>query len=217
MKIRTAEMLCDRVAQDLSWRKKELTALRDLITLPSVSVPRKRVVSRSGITLLYAHWEGFVKKASLYYLEFVRMQRLKNFELAPNFVSLIMCQQMGRSQNSKKPSQYEWIIDFFTNQQEDRAVFAYKDAVDTESNLSARVFKEIMWTLGLDYSFFEPLEKLIDATLLGKRNAVAHGENEPVDQFDYLFLHDRVIEMMNFFKNQLENAAVTGAYKRCIV
>lgn len=213
MKIRTLEMLSDSLAEDLSWRKKELSDLRFMISQSSVSIARKRVLSRSGITLLYAHWEGFVKKASTYYLEFVRMQRLKNKELSSNFVAMMICQQFSNNLLSKRPSQYEGVTSFFSQKQDDRAFFSYKDAIDTESNLKSKVLKEIVWTLGLDYSYFEPLEKLIDAVLLGKRNAIAHGEQEPINQLDYLTLHSKVIEMMDNFRTEIENAAVGGKYR----
>lgn len=206
-------MLSDSLAEDLSWRKKELSDLRFLISQSSASTDRKRVLSRSGITLLYAHWEGFVKKASTHYLEFVRMQRLKNKELSSNFVAMMVCQQFCNNVLSKKSSQYEGITNFFLQNQDERATFTHKEVIDTESNLKSKVLKEIIWTLGLDYSFFEPLEKLIDAVLLGKRNAIAHGEQEPISQKDYLDLHTKVVEMMENFRTEIENAAVGGKYK----
>lgn len=213
MKIRTLEMLSDSLAEDLSWRKKELSDLKFMVSQPSLSISRKKVVSRSGITILYAHWEGFVKKASGHYLEFVRMQRLKNNELSNNFICLIISQQFSKDTISKKASQYEGITNFFLKNQDDKAFFSYKDAIDSESNLKSKVLKEIIWTLGLRYSYFEPLEKLIDAVLLGKRNAIAHGEQEPINQLDYLILHSKVVEMMDNFLTEIENAAVSKKYK----
>ena len=213
MKLRTAEMLCDKVAEELSWRKKELTDLKYLIQNASTSSSRKRVLGRSGIALLYAHWEGFVKKSGTYYLEFIRMQRLINSELSNSIMSLIICQQITKGSLSKRPSQYEWIFDFFNNKMSERAIFNYKDAIDVGSNLSSKVLREIVFILGLDYSYYETLEKLLDSSLLGRRNSIAHGEIEPIDLPDYLELHERIIEMMNYFRNQIENAAINGDYK----
>ncbi len=126
---------------------------------------------------------------------------------------MMICQQFSNNLLSKRPSQYEGITCYFQQKQDDRAIFSCKDAIDTESNLKSKVLKEIIWTLGLNYSYFEPLEKLIDVVLLGKRNAIAHGEQEPINQNDYLTLHSKVIEMMDNYRTEIENAAVSKKYR----
>jgi len=45
--------------RDLSWRKLEISHLFMIFD----SVENKEVISKSMILLLYAHWEGFIKKA----------------------------------------------------------------------------------------------------------------------------------------------------------
>lgn len=90
----------------------------------------------------------------------------------------------------------------------------YKTAVDTESNLSARVLREIIFTLGFDYSFYEPKEKLLESKLLKKRNHIAHGEDIDIEDVDYDELHATVIELMNCLYNQIENGAVSRSYER---
>ena len=96
----------------------------------------------------------------------------------------------------------------------ERSTLPYKGAIDTESNLSSTVLKEIIWCLGLDYSPYETSEKIIDFKLLGRRNFIAHGIVMPVDLAEYIDLHNRVITLMDIFKNQIENSAVTKSYIR---
>ena len=69
MSVRTSEELIDRIDKDLIWRKKELTILKT--ALQSARQDRKPVLLRSLVTLLYAHWEGFIKNTSQSYLEYV--------------------------------------------------------------------------------------------------------------------------------------------------
>jgi len=214
MKIRTAEMLSDKLSQDLSWRKKELTDLKYIIQLGSVSKVRKNVLGRCGIAILYAHWEGFIKISSIRFLEFISSQRLTNAELSDNLLSLIIKHKTSQLIRTKKASSLHFVTEFFMYELNDRSLLPYKNVIDTESNLSSKVFREVVWCLGLDYSPYATSEKIIDEKLLGRRNHVAHGEYLPIDLQDYSDLHDRVISLMNTFRNQVENSAVTKSFIR---
>jgi hypothetical protein len=90
MKIRTLEHLNKRLSDDLAWRKKEISDLKSLIETKSFSPSKHNAVLRSGVTLLYAHWEGYIKTAATSYLEFVARQKLTYDELAINFVAVAM-------------------------------------------------------------------------------------------------------------------------------
>lgn len=158
MKIRTTEMLSDKLSQELSWRKKELSALKFLIEKTSLPVKAKGILPRCGIALLYAHWEGFIKLGGRYYLEFVTMQRLKNSELSDNLLTLIIKDEINRRLPITRASQFNWITEFFMGKGDSRSLIPYKNIIDTESNLSSKVLKEILWCLGIDYSFYEPNE-----------------------------------------------------------
>ena len=85
--------------------------------------------------------------------------------------------------------------------------------MDTQSNLSTTVLKEIMWCLGLDYELYASKEKLIDLKLVGRRNHVAHGESIEIDTDDFIEMVDEVIGLMSTFKNLVENSCITEAYK----
>lgn len=77
MKIRTESQLSDAIDNDLIWRKKELTQLKFLLESVAGRGDRESTVLRGAVTLVYAHWEGFVKLAGLSYLEYVSGQRLR--------------------------------------------------------------------------------------------------------------------------------------------
>ncbi|MBD2393499.1 MAE_28990/MAE_18760 family HEPN-like nuclease [Cyanobacterium aponinum UTEX 3222] len=213
MKIRTIEQLSDILAEDLAWRKKELSEVKSLIELKDISEQKYKLFLRSGICILYAHWEGFVKLASNSYLEFVRMQKLSYDQLASNFVALAMKEKLKETKDTNKPSLYIPICDFFLFELNQKSNLP-KEAISTASNLSSEILKEIMSILGLNFADYSTKSKLIDEKLLKSRNEIAHGSYLLIDREEYLELHIEIINLLNIFKNQIENACLQEKYKR---
>jgi len=216
MAIRTQEDLIDKIAADHVWRIREISELKTLIESPSLSQQRKTVLCCAGIALLYAHWEGFVKKTGTYFLEYVSLQRLPVSDVKSNFITLMMKSSIDEATKSKKYSAFDNLTDFLISKKSNRTKIPFKNVVNTESNLSTTVLKEITWCLGIDYGLFESKEKMIDLKLVGRRNHVAHGEEIPVNILDFIEMSEEVIGLMNTFRNLVENSAITGGYKRAI-
>lgn len=216
MAIRTKEDLIDKIATDHVWRIKEIFELKGLIESSSLSQPRKKMLCRAGVALLYAHWEGFIKKTGTYFLEYISFQRLPVSDLKSNFITLMMKNHIDEATKSKKYSVFDRFTDFLLTNQSNRSKVPFKNIVNTESNLSTTVLKEITWCLGIGYELFESKEKLIDVKLVGRRNHVAHGEEMSVNIGDFLEMSDEVTELMNIFRNLVENSAVSGGYKRLV-
>jgi MAE_28990/MAE_18760-like HEPN len=211
--IRTLEQLSDRLAEDLVWRKKELSALKSLIETSSISSSKEKMLLRSGITILYAHWEGFIKSAGSNYLEYVALKRLKYSELSGNFVALTFRSRLKQVDETNKATVYTDAVAFIREQMDERSSVPYKDGVQTGSNLSSSILREITCILGLDYSLYETKQVLIDEKLLARRNTIAHGNFLQLDKQDYLELHVQVIGMMEIFRNQIENCASCEDYR----
>lgn len=212
MSIRTVEDLSDTLASEIIWRKKELTALRLMIESKSLSADRHNAVLRGAVALLYAHWEGFVKAAARAYLEFVHFQRLPFRRLSRNFIALGAKALLSRASHSSKIGLHLEVTDFYLEHLNDRCTLPYKDGISTQANLSSRVLRDILDALGLDYSDFATKEKLLDELLLKKRNTIAHGEYLLATVGDYLEIHGQVLEMIEVFRIQVENAAALKRY-----
>lgn len=210
--IRTTDDLVQKVADDLVWRRKELTDLRALVESHRTGV-RGKVVVRGAVALLYAHWEGFVKKVGTYYVDYVASQRLSSRELAPNFVGLILRAKFKEMGVSEKMARGNRLADFMCNGMDVRARVPVKDVVDTQSNLSSTALIDILDALGLDSSQFVTRFKFIDAQLVGPRNHIAHGEALSLTAEEYLSLHDDVLALIETFRNEVENASVTKRFR----
>lgn len=219
MSIRTIEELNDALSNDLAWRKKELAAIKSLVEARNVPEPKHKLFVRSGVCILYAHWEGFIKLAANSYLEYVReyskRKRLTYQELASNFLALAMKEKLKEAKETNKASLYIPICDFFIFELNQRCSLPKgSGAISTASNLSSEVLKEIMALLGIDFYFYSTKSQLIDEKLLKTRNEIAHGEYLIFDRKDYVELHKEIVVMLDIFRDQIENAASQQKFMR---
>lgn len=211
-KISTLTALQDALAAEMSWRRKELHDLKTIV-LDNAKSRRRDMCIRAAVPLLYAHWEGFVKRTGTDYLEFVARQRIRHGRLPPNFLAMAMRAILHNATASTKVQLSIDAIDFFRSKMGDKSKITWQGAVNTRANLKSPVFREIVTSLGLDYSAFATREKLIDEMLLNTRNKIAHGQYLLVDVEQYKTLHGEVVAMMQDFYQQIDNAAFSGAYQ----
>jgi hypothetical protein len=211
-RIRSLDELHDALAAEFAWRKKELHGLKTLVTVNETTHNRDLCI-RAAVPLLYAHWEGAVKNFAGSYLEFVGRQRLRNEQLPDHFLAMALRTLIHGAASTSKIQPCLDVVSFFRSRLTSRCDIGWKDGVDTKSSLKASVFREIVISLGLDYSRFATKEKLIDEKLLGNRNRIAHGQYLLIGHGEYLELHDEMIGIMQELFNQIDNAAVTRAYR----
>jgi hypothetical protein len=214
-KILTPNDLSDRLSEDLAWRKIELSAIKGLIERREFELQKNKVLTRSGIAILYAHWEGYIKYAATSYLEFVSMQRnLRYCDLTDNFIAIAMKSRLDEAASTKQATIHNEVIKFLIDSMEERIKIPKEGVITTGSNLSSDVLRQILALLGIDYQQYEMKQVLIDEKLLAKRNCIAHGEFLDVDVDSYRELHREVIDMMDLFRDQIENYAVQKLYLR---
>jgi hypothetical protein len=213
MKIRTAEQLYDFTTQELAWRKKELFSLHALLFTSGISPNKKNALLRSSVALIYAHWEGFIKSCSTAYVEYVAMQRLKHNELAMNFLALAIRPLLMNAFQSRKADDHIKVVSFFMSELAAQSSMQYKDVINTQSNLNTAVLRNIISSLGLDYSLYATKEKLLDERLLRTRNQIAHGEYVELTDKEVQDIQAECITLMETFKNQIDNAVTLRTYR----
>ena len=209
--MRTLEDLFRAIADDLIWRRKELTELRALIQIHHGRL-KERVLIRSAVALLYAHWEGFVKRCSTNYLEFVSYQRIECDKIASNFLALAARAKATEYIKHGDIQMGIRLADFYLDCAGKQAKVPYKKIINTQSNLSSEVLRDILSILGLDTTKFNTRMPFIDSNLVNPRNHVAHGEALNITSAEYEILHEDVLSLIESFRTEVENAAATKAY-----
>ncbi len=210
MKVRSIDELEDLVSKEYSWRRKELTNIKNLSMSSKKHI--KITLLKSGIALLYSHWEGFVKKVSIAYCEYINHQGLKYEKLRKNFhVCLLLDEFQGQYPHRNFKSVLS-IVDGSALPLEKICKIDSEKYIDTESNLNSNVLKEITMKIGIDYSFYELKENLIDERFLGFRNAISHGEYRMIDEDDFNELFDEITSLISTFKNQILNSAIQRSF-----
>jgi hypothetical protein len=210
-KIRTTLDLNDSLDKHITWRKKELIYIRTVVEKQrgkSVAT----VLIRTAMPILYAHWEGFVKNAATDYLEFVDRQNKTYQDLSPNFIALGMKRKLNEAHITNKATVFVEAMKFITDGLSNKCSLQWKESIDTYANLNSSVLQEILCILGLDYLPYKAQEKFIDERLLKNRNEIAHGEDVIIDMDQYVETHQKVIDLMELLKNQIQNAATSKQY-----
>lgn len=213
MTIRTLEQLSDYLDSELAWRKKELASLKALIDQSSSAGSRRETLLRSGVAILYAHWEGFIKSAANAYVEYVSRQQLTYAELTSNFVAVGIRALLTRAAQSKKARDHNELVTFLRTQMSARSSIPFRAAIDARSNLNSAVFRDIVERLGLDYGPYETKENLIDKSLVERRNTVAHGHFMLIDASSFGELLSEVLSIIELFRNQIDNSARSGSFR----
>ena len=219
MKIKDLFDLEEKIDNELAWRKKELTSIKvDVEFSEKKEKSEQSKAIRSGIAMLYAHWEGAIKSIAEYYLIYVSGLNLKYGELKNNFLAIAMKHSLNDFEDSKKASIHNRLIDDIYAKKNEISQIPYKNIIKTDSNLKMDVFKEITANIGIDDAPYMLKGKLVDQRLLGNRNKIAHGERlETLDGIantsDYIELHTMIVKLIDNFAQDIREAAKSEKYK----
>lgn len=213
-KVRTAEECLIALQGESAWRKKEISTLRTLID--GLSPAEHDVLIRSAVVMVYAHWEGFVKRACELYIAHIN-ERISRHTvvLSDHFHMILMWKEFRKSGEHpfwKNPAPYIEATKIYFENRTDKETLPL-EWIDTEANLNSRVLKKLMIMVDIDYSLFETKEKLIDESLLGKRNRIAHGERITIKQGDYIVMENEIRDLIDIFQNAIEDCVQSEKYK----
>lgn len=214
MRISSPAHLAARLDKNLAWRKKELTQFKFLAD----SMPlQQRVLFRSGIALMYAHWEGFVKDASKFYLAYLSKNLIDLGTLKSCFVAATFHGDIRSAGLAKKNSSHARLVELLRSVDSPPSKMRRmptKRVVSTRSNLKGTVLREITSTLGLDYSPFELKETPVINRLVRFRNTIAHGGGIRILLTDYNALHGETIVLMDTYRDLIQDAADNDGHLR---
>ncbi|PPI84124.1 hypothetical protein KEHDKFFH_10875 [Marinobacter maroccanus] len=210
-KIRTLDQLQSILDQELSWRFKEIASLKILVRRADNMASATAV--RASIPLLYGHWEGFIKNTATHYLEYINGQSIKYRELVSCFIVFGVKKKINELSTSKQSETSIEAIEFLLNKLDQTASLKVDSAIRTEFNLSSKVFVNILKSINIDTKNYETRFKLIDESLLNRRNHIAHGEYLDVEPEGFRDLADEVLNMLRWFKTDIENAASLEQYR----
>jgi len=215
----THQELEDFISVDWTWRKTEISTLILL-----AEDKKEDVILKSIILLIYAHWEGYIKKCSKIYLKYIAESDFKISDLTDNFRavslkgvtkvcieskdSLTLANELAYIKKYSKIELHKLSehIKIDIDNEKDSSI------IDTNQNLSPSVFKNILDVIGLNYkSQYESREKYIDSNLLGNRNLIGHGnkfKTSEEDDFELEInnikkLRDVILSIIENFRDEL--------------
>ena len=212
MKVRTSYELSVQLSTLSTWRKHELKNLQSFF---KTTQKAPLALAKGALLLTYAHWEGGIKDMAAAYLHHVEQQKCLRKELQPAFLALASIGAIKAAAESNAIQPYIQAVDYIITSHDHRYQLPNIKLVDTESNLSSKVFRNILACIGLQLEWrqFEAKQRLIDTALLATRNDIAH--NGISNREDLLLgeLIGEVLELLVQFATVIENAAATKAYR----
>lgn len=211
MKIRSLEKLQNLLDSDLAWRKKELIDLKLLIHTGDNPTFR-----RAGFALLSAHFEGFIKFAANMYVVYVSSQKLPLSELTNNFLPFYFSGDFKSLLSTNKVSvQTRFINKLMLGYSNEKFNIPYtvdNPTIKTEGNPTSLVLKEILLSVGLDYSAYETKNNYIDSDLLSNRHSIVHGEKAHISIEEWDTTLQNILIIINMINDQIMDAAISKKY-----
>lgn len=200
------ELLSDELTREFTWRLREIHQLRSAIE--DVAVRDKESVIRASFVLLYAHWEGFMKRSTQLFFDYlVKMNRpVRELHVGAKVVcirrELLHSMSVGGRSNESVIRLLNLVASSDDKKLSRRNT---RDMVDT-SNMNFAEFADLCVLFGFDALEFEEHRDLIDKILVHRRHQIAHGAYLRVAYDDFVATSDRVIAVIRMFRNRMENS-----------
>lgn len=203
--------LSDIFDADLVWRRKKLSDIKFAIkAADSVAKPS---LLRAIIAMSYAHWEGYIRTCANKYFEYLVLRKKQFTELERQIYVNSFLVRLGSFRFSKQSLEDRCrFINDILDGKELRFSYINPNLVDTKSNLNTDVIKDICMICGVDGTHFEDNRAFLDVLILKRRNAIAHGQQEFIQEDEVDDLVAKTLSLMGAFRNLLENKVYTKAY-----
>lgn len=181
------------ITSDLDWREAEIAAMRVVLSSTNIAPIQKQTLLRAAWALLYAHYEGFCKNTLITYYDFIANTGIACQDL-PEIIKLFALKKKINIMRTLQDN--ELIIEIENFQSNYLLPTPEFPNVDTQSNLWPDLLIELMETADLNADIVRSNEIKLK-TLVSRRNKIAHGENNMIQEFDYYkSFEDAVYDVM---------------------
>ncbi len=198
--------------EDLIWRRKELSDIKSAIK--AADKYSKPALLRSLVAMSYAHWEGYIRTCANKYFEHLTLRKKPYFELERQFYVNSFLRRLDALHRSRVSLKERCkLINDILDGESGRFSYLNPDLIDTRSNLNTDIIRDICVICGVDSNYFEENRIFLDVMLLKRRNAIAHGEQEPIQLIEIDDFVSQILALMGHFRNLLENKVYTKGYE----
>lgn len=182
------------IEADLDWREAELSILRLMLVSNSTSNIERRVVIRASWALLYAHFEGFCKFALTVYFDALTNSGVKCEDLPQRTKAFSLGAEINKFRSLPSENLLDEIDQFQSKHLSEIAQFP---EIDTKSNLYPSTLSDLLLDADL------VLEELANhtqkiKTLVKRRNKIAHGEKEIIDDLNYYMTYEDAVKTLMY-------------------
>ncbi|KIC51038.1 MAE_28990/MAE_18760 family HEPN-like nuclease [Tateyamaria sp. ANG-S1] len=207
----TADDFSSLVTADRTWRIREISDLKTAIR--SADQNLGRVLLRALVTISYAHWEGHVRNSAKLYLTHVALRKHPYASLNNQFLKNYFLPRLAALSKSKGSIESRCnLLDEILASSNRSFSKVNDDLINTKSNLNSEVLKEICLVCDVSYQEFIEHEAFIDAMLLKRRNAIAHGEDTFMAKDDLDEVTNTTVALMRMFGDALDNKVQLKTY-----
>lgn len=205
------EDLLTHLDQEYSWRIKELSSMKNSVYPEETE--NSKIFIRASLVFLYAHWEGFIRKATGYYLDYINEQGHNYGEINYNLTALALKKKgLQLEQDSDNIDRYYEAVTFILNRSSYPVELPSSSVIKDSLSLNSDQFNNLLKTLGLNEKYYDLKEKKLDEILIKVRNDIAHGKRDHVSLKDFETIYNIVIDFLDHFKNQIFESASLAKY-----
>lgn len=201
--------IIDDISRDLDWREAEIASMRLLLSRRDISSKQVEVLLRAAWALLYAHYEGFIKYCLTLFYEEISARSVK-CENLPNPTQIFALAKVLKQIRTMPPAEMINEVTNFQSRHLD-SVASFPE-VDTDSNLWPETLIVLLISADLDSKTVEKNRPKL-ATLVARRNEIAHGQKNFIAEFRYYRTYETAVyEVMYDLALQVEERLASSPY-----
>lgn len=205
-KFKSLKDLQNAVDLDFVTRRNEVTLFKKLVEKNKKNEDGI-VYAKNLITILYSHWEGFIKYSSECLIKYISHLALKNNEINIGLFAISELEKLREFQESNVTLKIR-ALENLLNNYDKKSMIPYDYSIATYANLRTEVLVEICNILGLDEKNYETKIGIIDEKLTNNRNEIAHGRLIRITTDESLEIFNLVFPLLENFKTDVLNRAL---------